>query len=97
MGARPLRRLDQPRPVRVIATPAGLPHAIVVDGTRREVTAIREDWLVQDRWWTDEPVDRHYFELLVEPGRVLVVFHDARSGDWFTHTDPRPALRRGAA
>ena len=91
MGARSLRRLDQPRPLRVITGPAGLPHAIVVDGRRREVTAIREDWLVQDRWWTDEPVDRHYYELVVEPGKVVVTFHDTRSGDWYAHAQ----LQRG--
>lgn len=85
MGARSLRRLDQPRPLRVITGPAGLPHAIIVGGTRREVTAIREDWLIQDRWWTDDPVDRHYFDLLVEPGRVVIAFLDTRSGAWFTH------------
>jgi hypothetical protein len=49
------------------------------------VTAVREDWLVQDRWWTEEPVDRHYFELVVEPGRHLVVFRDERRGVWLTH------------
>lgn len=85
MGARSLRRLDQPRPLRVITGPSGIPHAIIVDGKRREVTAIREDWLVQDRWWTDAPVDRHYYELVVEPGKVVVTFHDTRSGDWYAH------------
>ena len=46
---------------------------------------MREDWLVQDRWWTDEPVDRHYFDLLLEPGRPMVVYREASSGEWFTH------------
>ncbi len=75
----------------MITGPSGLPHAIVADGKRREVTAIREDWLVQDRWWTDEPVDRHYFELIVEPGTVLITFRDTRTGDWFAHAH----LQRG--
>ena len=48
------------------------------------MVTIREDWLVQDRWWTSEPVDRHYYDLLVEPGRVLVVYREARGG-WFGH------------
>ncbi len=82
----------------MITGPAGLPHAIVVDGRRREVTAIREDWLVQDRWWTDEPVDRHYYELVVEPGKVVVTFRDTRSGDWYAYEHFGPtAWRRGAA
>lgn len=97
MGARSLRRLDQPRPLRVITGPAGAPHAIVADGRRRAVTAIREDWLVQDRWWTDDPVDRHYYELIVEPGRVVVAFHEARSGLWFTHEELTRPGRTGRA
>ena len=85
MGSRSLRRLDQPRPLHVIVSPTGLPHAIDVDGRRRQVVAIRDDWLVQDQWWTDTPIDRHYFELVVEPGRVMIAFYDSRTPGWFTH------------
>jgi hypothetical protein len=49
------------------------------------VVAVRDDWLVQDRWWTDRPVDRHYFELVLDPGRVAVVYRDNRAGAWFVH------------
>lgn len=93
MGSRPLRRLDQPRSVRVVVGPSGLPHAVELNGVRRHVIVIRDEWLVQDRWWTDEPVDRQYFELVIEPGRVLVVFLDTRSRQWFAHT-PAPAAQR---
>jgi hypothetical protein len=64
-----------------------------LDGKRRAVVAIRDDWLVQDRWWTDSPVDRHYFELVIEPGRVIVVFHDVRAAEWHTHTPANMAGR----
>ena len=85
MDTRSLRALASPRPVRVVTAPNGIPHAVVMGGRRRAVAEVREDWLVQDRWWTDEPVDRHYFELLLEPGRPLVVFREAAGGGWFTH------------
>ena len=48
---------------------------------------MREEWRVVDRWWTDEPVDRRYFDLVLEtrrerrrlPGRRdEVVVHAAR-------------------
>ena len=42
------------------------------------VVAVRDDWLVQDLWWTDRPVDRHYFELVLDSGRVVVVYRDGR-------------------
>lgn len=79
---RSARQFAPPRPVEVVASPAGLPHAVVLDGRRRAVVAVREDWLVQDRWWTDGPLDRHYFELVLEPGRVALVYRDLRTGEW---------------
>lgn len=85
MGAGALRRLAAPRPVDVVVAPDGTPHAVVVDGRRRAVIAVREDWLVQDRWWTDRPVDRHYFDLVLEPGRAAVVYRDLREGGWLSH------------
>jgi hypothetical protein len=33
------------------------------------VEAIREDWLVEDRWWPDRPLRRHYYELVLADGR----------------------------
>ena len=52
------------------------------------VQSLRESWLVEDRWWTGEPLRRRYWELVGERGRNLVVFHDlvagdGRSGGWF--------------
>jgi hypothetical protein len=53
----------------------------MVDG--RAVESVRESWLVEDRWWTDEPLRRRYWEVVDARGRNLVVFHDLRSGGWF--------------
>ena len=43
-------------------------------------SAVRDDWLVQDLWWTDRPVDRHYFELVLDPGRVMVAYRRVLAG-----------------
>ncbi len=40
------------------------------------VESLRESWLVEDRWWTAEPLRRRYWELVGERGRNMVVFHD---------------------
>ena len=74
-----LRRLNQPRPVLVEAHGDGIPHHV----NRLGVAIVREEWRIVDRWWTDEPVDRRYFDLVLETGRVAVVFHDGESGRWF--------------
>jgi hypothetical protein len=61
-----------PRPVRVRADDAGAPLA--VDGIA--VEAVREQWLVEDRWWTPKPLQRRYFELVLAGGRDEVVFRE---------------------
>jgi len=73
-------RLAAPRRARVRADPAdGRP--LVVDD--REVDAVRESWLVEDRWWNGSPVRRRYWEVVTTCGRNLVLFHELRRGEWF--------------
>jgi len=73
------RRLSEPRSARVRAGEQGRPEA--VDG--RTVEAVRESWLVEDRWWTPAPVRRRYWEVVTTCGRDLVVFRDLEAGGWF--------------
>jgi hypothetical protein len=73
------RLLYTPRPANVRCGPGGVPIRI---GTDR-VEHVLESWLVEDRWWTDLPLERRYWEVTSAGGRNLVVFHDLRSGDWF--------------
>jgi hypothetical protein len=47
------------------------------------VAQVRESWLVEDRWWTEEPLRRRYWEVVTDCGRNLVVFHDMQGGGWF--------------
>lgn len=84
MGTRTLRGLAGAHPVGVVTAPDGTPHAVIANERRRAVMAIRDAWRVQDRWWTDEPVDRSYFEIMLEPGRPLLIFRDS-TGGWFAH------------
>ena len=74
------RRLSEPRPARVRAAEHGRPGA--VDG--RTVEAVRESWLVEDRWWTPDPVRRRYWEVVTTCGRDVTVFRDLEGGRWFT-------------
>jgi hypothetical protein len=74
-----VKRLSTPKPARVRAGEHGRPE--VVDG--REVEAVRESWLVEDRWWTPAPVRRRYWEVVTTCGRNLVVYRDLVGGGWF--------------
>ncbi len=73
------RRLAKPKPVRVRATDTGRPQTV----GHREVDAVRESWLVEDRWWTDVPLRRRYWEVVTADGRDLVVFRDLIAGRWY--------------
>ena len=73
------RRLSVPRRVAVRAGEDGRPQT--VDG--RDVDAIRESWLIEDRWWTERPLRRRYWEVVTICGRDEVVFHDLVSGRWW--------------
>ena len=81
--ARSPRRLNEPRPALVEAHSDGIPHRV----NRQGVAIIREEWRIVDRWWTDEPVDRRYFDLVLETGENAVVYRDCDSGIWFTQRD----------
>jgi len=72
-------RLAVPRRVTVDAGADGCP--VVVDG--RTVDAVRESWLVEDRWWTDRPLRRRYWEVVTTCGRDEIVFHDLEHGRWW--------------
>ena len=74
------RRIGTPRPAQVEVGPGGRPAAV----GRSRVVAVREDWVVEDRWWTGEPLRRRYFELVLEDGRNAVVFHDLIGGAWLS-------------
>jgi hypothetical protein len=72
-------RIYPPSRANVAVDGHGVP--VVVEG--RGVEAIREDWLVEDRWWTDAPLRRHYWELVLADGRDVVVFCDLEERGWF--------------
>ena len=72
-----------PRPVAIVTAGGGTP--LSVGGV--EVEAIREEWLVEDRWWTPKPLQRRYFDVVLIDGRSIVVFREPaeppEAGRWF--------------
>src|SRR5204863_99353 len=62
--ARALRtagRLNEPRPARVESNFDGTPWQV----NHQPVSVLREEWRVLDRWWTEAPVVRRYFEVVL--------------------------------
>jgi len=74
-----IRRLYAPERVAIQTDPRGVP--MLVEGVT--VEGVREEWLVEDRWWTPKPLRRHYFELTLADGRALTVFRGAGAQRWY--------------
>ena len=73
-------RLNQPRAAVVEARVDGTPVRV----NRQPVALLREEWRVVDRWWTEEPISRRYFDVVLQSGENAVVFRDHERGCWFT-------------
>ena len=69
-----------PRPALVETEFGGAPRVV----NRQLVALVREEWRVVDRWWTEEPVDRRYFEVVLESGQNVCVYRDLEAGCWFS-------------
>jgi hypothetical protein len=74
------KRLARPRAAEIQVGADGMPAAF---GAKR-VDSVLEDWLVEDRWWSDRSVRRRYLELVLENGRCVLVFRDLGNGRWYT-------------
>lgn len=73
------RRIGEPRTAAVRTDEAGRP--VTVEGDA--VDAVRESWLVEDRWWSECPLRRRYWEVVTTRGRNLVVFHELVGRRWY--------------
>ncbi|HXH95783.1 MAG TPA: hypothetical protein VNH40_01115 [Gaiellaceae bacterium] len=79
-AARRVGALNGPQAARVEPHLDGTPWQV----NHQAVTLLREEWRVVDRWWTEQPVERRYFEVVLETGENTVVFHDGAGGGWYT-------------
>ena len=75
-----VQRLNEPQRALVEAHVDGSPRRV----NRSPVALVREEWRVVDRWWTEEPVSRRYFDIVLAGGERAVVFHDEEVGRWFS-------------
>jgi hypothetical protein len=75
-----IRRLGEPRLADVRASEAdGRPLSVDDEA----VEAVVETWLLEDRWWTDQPMRRRMWEVVTTRGRAIVVHRDLVDGRWW--------------
>ena len=84
MGARKLRSLNEPRPIRVEVDPrTGQPARVWLASGPRAVSAVQDRWRLDDEWWRERPISRLYHTLLLDDGRLLVVYRDLLVEEWY--------------
>lgn len=76
-----------PVPVQVSATLDGQLASVVETDKSRVITSqidqVMDLWELEDEWWRPAPIRRRYFQLLMDTGRVMTIFKDLSSGEWF--------------
>jgi len=83
--AQRLRPLGGPAQIRVESDGQGRPVRIRTrSGQRVRVDHIRECWRIDDEWWRN-PVSRLYFQVTLENGRSLTLYHDLVERIWYAH------------
>ncbi|TVP49509.1 MAG: hypothetical protein EA350_02220 [Gemmatimonadales bacterium] len=74
--------MDQPRRVEVEVDTDGCPVAVRGRRGRVQILAVRESWRIDDEWWR-APISRHYFEVILESGRPLLLYRDRVEKRWY--------------
>jgi error-prone DNA polymerase len=91
LGARALRPLNTPSPIRVVADPDGRPLSLQKPGWSkpRTVVEVQDRWRIDDEWWREQAISRLYYTLLLEDERLVTVYHDLISDRWFEQRGQR--------
>jgi hypothetical protein len=74
-----VRQIGLPRELEVACSGDGVPVSVA----GRMVEHVRDEWRVDEAWWTGSGARRRYFDVVLEDGRNTVVFWDHRSRRWF--------------
>ena len=84
LGADDLRALNLPHVIEVAVDERGIPRIVRLVDKEVPVANIADTWRIDDGWWRPEAeqVKRLYFELTLENGSHLTLFHDLVHGSW---------------
>ena len=76
------RVFGRPEPLRVTADEGGMPLTLLRKHRRYRVLGMSEHWRVTDEWWGEE-VQRDYFRVETDSGRVFDIYRDMVLDRWY--------------
>ena len=71
-----------PREIEVATDESGEPVSVKLRNIWKGVISIQNTWRIDDEWWREE-IARHYFEIELDGGLLVTIFHDLVSGKWY--------------
>lgn len=80
-----LRSLNAPSPLKMQTDAQGRVVALWRQGrlTPRTIDAVQDRWRIDDEWWREHAISRVYYQLVLDDGTLLVVYHDLVADAWF--------------
>ena len=82
-GVDSLRPLNIPVAVQVKADTGGIPVQMKHSDLWIDIIKVADRWRIDDEWWREERVSRTYFQLLMQNGQSIIMFHDDVNGTWY--------------
>jgi hypothetical protein len=85
LGIDELRVLNAPTPVEVFAGSTGQPETVRRADwpDPRRIAGVQEMWRIDDEWWRERPISRLYYQVLLQDGVALTLYHDLIDGCWY--------------
>jgi hypothetical protein len=80
-----LRPLNAPTPLKVQVDAAGRVVSVWRHGrlTPRTIAAVQDRWRIDDEWWREHAIARLYYEVILDDGTLLTIYHDLVRDLWF--------------
>jgi hypothetical protein len=80
-----LRPLNAPTPLKVQVDTAGRVVSVWRHGrlTPRTIAAVQDRWRIDDEWWREHAISRLYYEVILDDGTLLTIYHDLIGDRWF--------------
>ena len=84
LGTGAVRALNTASPLEVVADGRGVPLQVTWHGQQLAVVGLRDVWQIDDGWWRapEQRVQRQYFEVELDHGTLLTLYHDLRQDTW---------------
>lgn len=79
---RRIRRLKSPDRIEVEAGADGTPRRVRLYGRWQRVSLARRPWRIDQYWWREQPVRRHYYRVIPEDGPPITIYRDLVSNAW---------------